>query len=347
MPNPFIENFFVSDSYARRIYERIRGTFKGGTWKPTPLDDPTLSKKGFSKWWRDEYDNLRKALGEQKDVLHDVSNSVVEKLELLDKAIKGKETEIPVGEIGVALVNSLNRVQALMGDLATKVPKAAGSIEAFKDACYSAGMSAAALVENAQRAENKKESGQKPESLRETFEQIVVRDVVASLHELVGDPPRAFLLSPTTGGEEYLGPACVQIDIPAIYGERVETPDFRLMKLITDAKSADAILKRPTVTDAEQRESEAMRSKALTGLADTLRDVSKRTKELVLEKSSRAGPAVEFAMVAVEATRDVLGMEHRGTRPFGRWDVKERKKAGRERAEETRKREEPREKERR
>lgn len=340
MGSPFIQDFFVSDSYARRLYEKIRATFKGGTWKPTPLDDPKLGKKGFSRWWKDEYDALREQLGKHKDVLKDVSKSVVAKLDLLDKAITGKETEVPVGDVADALVNSLSRMQELTGDLATKVPKAADRIEAFRDVCYSVGMSAAVVVENSQRAENKEVRGEKPESLRETFEQVVLRDVVASLHEMVGDPPNAFRLSPGTSGSMYLGEACVQIAIAAIYGEKEETPDLKLGKLISDAKSADAGLKQEGLTDAERREYEAKRSNALAGLADTLRDVSNKTVELVAAKSSRAGPAVEFGMVAVEATRDVLGMEHRGTRPLGAWDVEERKKAGRERAKAIREREE-------
>jgi hypothetical protein len=351
--SPFIEAFFVSDSYARRIYEKIRIAIKGGTWVPTPIDDPKLSKKSLAGWWSGEYAELTKKLGKRikevldEDALDAAEASVVEKLELLDRAISGKGTPAPVGDIGIALMNSLNRVQGLMGGLATKIPERADSIEAFRDACYSVGMGAAAAVENAERAKDKKALGREPESLRETFQQIVVRDVAESLHGLVGDPPPTFLLSPAASGYDYLAMACAGIDIPKIYGDKANTPDSELIKFIWDAKSAEASLKESGLTDAERTEYEAKRSNALTGLADTLRDVSNRTRELVAAKSSRAGHAVEFAMVAVEATRDALGMEHRGTRRPGEWKKEEREKLGRERAEEIRKREGRRENEHR
>jgi hypothetical protein len=335
MPDPFIENFFVSNSYAQRIYELTRDQFKGAQWVATPLNDDGPTNGGLAKWWRAQYDALAKNINIGNEV-DDYNKSVVEKLQMLDDFLQGKSIDPTPGDVGTALINSLKRLEQSVPDSVKGEPGGTRAIDDLRNASFSAAMSAVVIVENDAR------KGSRPESLDVTFNEVRLRDVTATLHELVGDPPKNFQLNDNVGWSFDVVCDVLKLDNLFEAGTtKTLVDEFR--KPVKEAQLCQMTLKSVNypVSGRARTDWEADYCKTMANLTETLTWVTTETRLRAAESPDpdHTGPAAEFCMLAVEAVRPALGMEARGTdHNWTKQDIKEMQDAGREAAESIRER---------
>lgn len=331
-PSPFFHDYF-SSIYAKRLYEGFSGLFKGGTWVPTPLTARELSGTRLSDWWLEPYKELEPHLEGTGKALLAREGPKKELIGLLDDLLAVKDGENAGGptrgEIANAALNALNRLEKALPSLsalARKDPRSADAVEAFRNACYSVAKGVVVVVENAQRQQSR------GESFNRTFNEIFARDAAASLHDLVGDPPKELymkeLYRSDRKGDAYLAWASERMDdYSTIFRDpNRRDPRYEMERWIHQFNEAESELQ----AGADKAESEKKRNEAMLAVAVNLQELSKKTRNVAVAGATGAGGAAEFSMVAVEAVRQVFGMDARGgvgkEQPLTR-DVVEKRKA--------------------